>query len=519
MYQLDHWNSLILSKESNGSVISDVWDAAHITGDKFFTDARNVAVSLFSDGVPIFKSSKTAMWPVYYSILNLPASIRTKSKNIILSGLWVGPGKPSFDHLLAPLMEEINHLTTVGVTIELPTGDVTVKAKLVLDVFDLPAKAAVLSYIQFNGKYGCSVCLHPGKYISHRRIYPPRKTSMRTHDQMISFGQETIECGKPKKGVKCISSLADYLDLVDSIPVDYMHAVLEGVMGKLLTLWFETRNNRKSYYLGRSVKAIDSLLMQQTPPDDFSRATRCIATHRKYWKATELKQWPLYYSLPLLQSKLPPLYWHHYCLLVCTMHILLKDKISLSELDAADIMIRDFLKLFAPLYGEINFAHNFHLHNPCQTKYIQLWGPLWTHSAFCFENKNGLIKSLFHGTSQQILFNVNTQCTIHSLIYDIKLSDGDTVASYLSEDYFKSNMIQITEYIYAVGNSEHVILTKDQEDALQCQASDRVQVFYRLFNFGVMYHCTQYARQRCSKQNNTFCEFRHHEMVQIIFDK
>ena len=79
--------------------------------------------------------------------------------------------------------------------------------------------------------------------------------------------------------------------------------------------------------------------MKQTSPDDFSRAPRC---HRKYWKTTELKQWPLYYSLLLLHSKLPPLYWHHFSLLVSTIHILLKDKITLNEIDAADMIFKSY---------------------------------------------------------------------------------------------------------------------------------------------------------------------------------
>jgi len=105
--------------------ISDVWDTAHINQDDFFKDTQNIALSFCTDGVPIFKSSRTEIWPVYYNILNLPASIRTKAKNIIMSGLWIGAGKPSFPHLLEPLLAEINHLTTVGIQIHLPTGIVT----------------------------------------------------------------------------------------------------------------------------------------------------------------------------------------------------------------------------------------------------------------------------------------------------------------------------------------------------------------------------------------------------------
>jgi len=94
---------------------------------------------------------------------------------------------------LQPLLAEINHLTTVGIEIDLPIGNVTVKSKLVL---------------------GC---------LQKQQLWLLRL------------------CGKPINDIKCISPLADYLDLVDSIPVDYVHAILEGVTSKLTSLWFESK--------------------------------------------------------------------------------------------------------------------------------------------------------------------------------------------------------------------------------------------------------------------------------------
>ena len=110
------------------------------------------------------------------------------------------------------------------------SGYATVKAKLSLAVFDLPAKAAVLNCKQFNGNYGCSVCLNPGFQQGRCRVYLPRKYCMRTHKSIVSSSQKAIQDGRPHKGVKGISPLAPCIDLVDSIPVDYMHAVLEGAV-------------------------------------------------------------------------------------------------------------------------------------------------------------------------------------------------------------------------------------------------------------------------------------------------
>ena len=82
---------------------------------------------------------------------------------------------------------------------------ITVKAKLVFGIFDLPAKAV-------DGKFGCSVCLHPGKQLSNRRMYPPRRkpAELRTHEAVVSLAEEATRCGKVKKGIKGISPSRRY---------------------------------------------------------------------------------------------------------------------------------------------------------------------------------------------------------------------------------------------------------------------------------------------------------------------
>lgn len=91
------------------------------------------------------------MWPVYLVILNLPAAIRTKAENNLLCGIWVGAGKPLMNLLLDPNAECLQQLSSLGMAIKTSAGQITVHAKLVMGVFDLPAKAAVLCAKQYNG--------------------------------------------------------------------------------------------------------------------------------------------------------------------------------------------------------------------------------------------------------------------------------------------------------------------------------------------------------------------------------
>ena len=51
--------------EDNTSYISDIWDAAMLKADVDFSKNNTIALSLCTDGVPLYKSSKTSLWPVY----------------------------------------------------------------------------------------------------------------------------------------------------------------------------------------------------------------------------------------------------------------------------------------------------------------------------------------------------------------------------------------------------------------------------------------------------------------------
>jgi len=49
------------------------------------------------------------------------------------------------------------------------------------------------------------------------------------------------------KGIIEVSVLSTALDLVDVVPVDYMHTVLQGVVKMLLTRWFDSRHHRQPF--------------------------------------------------------------------------------------------------------------------------------------------------------------------------------------------------------------------------------------------------------------------------------
>ena len=126
---------------------------------------KTISLLVSTDGVPLFKSSAVSLWPVSFVILNLPPAIRMNAENIVLAGFWIG-NKPVMKLLFMPILENLRHLSS-GIKIRRPDGVCNILFKLAMGIFDLPAKAAVLNAKQYNGKYRCSVCVHPSDRLSN----------------------------------------------------------------------------------------------------------------------------------------------------------------------------------------------------------------------------------------------------------------------------------------------------------------------------------------------------------------
>lgn len=185
-----------------------------------------------------------SIWPVLLSVVNLPPKILMNVDSLLLAGIWLGPVKPDMKLILQPVIARIDSINT---TIKTSDGLRNLKAKLLLAVFDLPAKAMALNTTQFNGKYGCAYCLDEGIHVSHRRLYLPSDAHKpRKMNDMKNWASKAEQLQVPVFGVKGHSVLTPYLDVTEAVPIDYMHAILEGVTKSLINTWFDSKNHGES---------------------------------------------------------------------------------------------------------------------------------------------------------------------------------------------------------------------------------------------------------------------------------
>jgi hypothetical protein len=108
------------SHQHDPTKVTDIFDGAHYSllresfvtvGGKelpnwFFSDPRNVALGLSTDGFSPFKHRTKTAWPIILFNYNLPPEEQILKQNIISVGIIPGPKKPGdSDSFLWPLWQ------------------------------------------------------------------------------------------------------------------------------------------------------------------------------------------------------------------------------------------------------------------------------------------------------------------------------------------------------------------------------------------------------------------------------
>ena len=312
-----------------------------------------------------------------------------------------------------------------------------VRGILLSAVLDAPARCMFQEFIQFNGAMGCPCCLAPGETVrtlrgGHARTYPYNASTPSGHYQLRTHDSKKLadlaeQRGQPVNGVKGHSWFLHVpkFDIIDSVALDYMHGLVLGVMKMLMGLWFDTAHRAECFSITKLVGRVDDRITKITPPHIISRLPRCIATHLKFWKASEFRSFLLFYSIPCLLGILPDEYFQHFLLLNEASYIMLSESISNESLEKASTMVRHFCLRIEELYGKRYETSNTHslLH---YARKVRLLGPLWANSCFFYEDFNGDLGNLFHGT-RNIAAQIVSTCCLQQFIptfqqsFDIEL--------------------------------------------------------------------------------------------------
>lgn len=370
-----------------------------------------------TDGAPVSKSSNGQIWPIQVKVINIPPEKRRSYQ--FLTGLYyTNETKPPMTSFLKPFADTLKDLHENGV--EWFNKDTQVMERSIviapIATLDCPARAAAQNLMRCNGECGCNTCEHPGMTCytgaGHNRVYPVLTTRfpLRTQERMLEHANVAVNNSYDHvKGVKgaSIAATIPLFDSASSFVNDYMHATLLGVARMLFNLWFDGSSNKKPYYIKKLQKAeIDRAIKEIAPPNFIIRTPRQLKD-RKYWKASEIRDFLLFYFPLLLKDKLPSKYYKHFLLLVYGTRILLQDKIHVDDISTAESLLSLFALNVMELYGLEKCSFNVHQLTH-MARQVRLWGPLWAWSAFTFEDGIGYFKKMNHGPNKVDMEIVNT---------------------------------------------------------------------------------------------------------------
>lgn len=368
---------------------------------------RYLTLSINTDGAAAFKSTtRKPLYPIFCTLNNLPPAIRFQKSNLMLAGLWLSTGEPNPNLLFKYVILELRKLQE-GIIIE----DKLYKVGLLQNCLDSVARCKVQCNKQFNGEYGCTICLHPGESRSRRngRCYPVKIAKIRDNKSTRNMMDEVNRTGQEMCGImgKSIFTHLNHFDLIAGYPVDYMHAVNLGVMKHMMALLTETENHKEEYYIGRKLQAIDERIRSFRPPSSFPRNPRPLDEQKRF-KANEWEAFMLYYIYPCLYGILSEPFLTHIMELSSVIFQLLDHKLSMAKIDECERRIEEFVKHFETYYGRDNMTYNVHLLTHLVYT-VRNTGALYNSSLYPYES--GIYsKLIIKCYLTQIMFLQGTEC-------------------------------------------------------------------------------------------------------------
>lgn len=480
---------------------------------------EDVSLLWNSDGIPVFKSSKSQLWPIQCQIIELDP--KERKNNICIPCIWFGEKKPNMATLLTPFVNELQELEQNGIKwTDTQNQQHLSKVHALICSSDSVARPQIRNTKQFNGIYGCDFCYHKGGgSYSYTCPEPPlRCESEHFLHAMAATPQQPV---MGVKGPSPLMKLANF-QMVNGFVPEYQHSVCLGVTRQLMTLWLDSTNHDKPWYVGTKSEVIDKQLLSIKPPVELTRVPRSVK-ERKYWKASEWRSFLLFYALPVLSGILSKKYWNHLFLLVFGIYSLLQETISMVEVDSAENALKKFVMEFEKLYGKDNMTFNVHLMTHISAS-VRNWGPLWATSTFSFESFNGTLLKFFNGTThvqQQIVkrflkwrdlttkgdkYMKNAKDTAKKLFYGMQNSMQETVKS-----------AQLSEKVRVFGSSHLVTIPIRHMLAIEELFGMRVHqgLYYDRFLIdGVLYHTE--TSTRLQKRNNSVVELADGTLCKIL---
>jgi hypothetical protein len=369
--------------KANDGKVTDIFDGSHYRGllqkevtinghslgHTYFSDDRDVALGLATDGVNPWQRRKSTFWPIILYNFNLPPEERFHDENAICVGEVPGPEKPKdMDSFLYPLVQELLKLSVGVRAFDVVEKEIfTLRAYLITIFGDIPAVSMLLRMKGHNARSPCRLCTIQGIRIPHSRTttlyvplcrknlqarqsdYDPFNLPSRTHEQFMAQANEVQSAGTNAQSERLATeygingvpllSILDSLSLPLSTGYEFMHLVFENLIPNLTLLWsgnFKGLDTDQPFVFTKTVwEAIGTATAasRSTMPSCYGAVVPNIATDRSTFSAEAWSQWALFVGPVVLNGRFSDKrYYNHFCNLVKLISLCLKFEISQEDL-------------------------------------------------------------------------------------------------------------------------------------------------------------------------------------------
>uniref|UniRef100_A0ABD2WI07 Uncharacterized protein n=1 Tax=Trichogramma kaykai TaxID=54128 RepID=A0ABD2WI07_9HYME len=296
------------------------------------------------------------------------------------------------------------------------------------------------------------------------------------------------------------------------LPPDYMHGALLGVSKQLLNKW------TSCYFNKDHLKKIESRMLNIKLCRDVRRSIRTLDYSGKY-KATEWRTWLLFISLPVVKGILPDKEFISYCRLVDSIYVLLKESITDQELNRVEYNLLQFVGESEEIYLPPFITFNVHsLNHYCHA--VRNSGPLWTTSAFPFEN--GIFQFMKevnspNGCLLQISEKWIRKSNFQSFLSHQK-SDDDRTIEYCKSLFCDRPPLKnctVVDNITFTDATNTTVKIIDSVSRILNKKPSFIQVFHRCIYKSTLFHGINY--KRCLKTQDTIVKTLDDKIYEIHY--
>jgi hypothetical protein len=369
--------------------VTDIFDGTHYRsllgkfvtiGDEelpmwFFSDPRDIALGLSTDGFGPFKRRNKAAWPLILFNYNLSPEERFCKKHIISLGSI--PKKPlDLDSFLYPVVQELLQLG-IGVSAfdALSQAVFSLHAFLIVVFGDIPAVSMIMRMKGHNAISPCRMCeikgirkpganthyvpLDRSSFPGSQDSYDPSALPLRDHVSFLEQAEMVQSTSTTRdfdilstkfgiKGLPLLSALSS-LSFPTSFPYDFMHLIWANLIPNLILLWTgkfkDLDHDGQDYVIRQTVwNAIGDSTFQagETIPAAFGSRVPNIASEKAHMICETYSIWTLYLAPVLLKGRfLNERYYNHFMELVRLLTRCIDLEITQEEIDDLD---RNFQK-------------------------------------------------------------------------------------------------------------------------------------------------------------------------------